>query len=179
MRVFKQTKPTWHIWENKKDFPLVSVATHFRITVAPWGRCAERICCCWCGRRVLLVQFQGWDVAKKKKKWRQIFFNQLSVLSKKKKKKGQKLVAHLKRLRVLCSSVRVLFPIRSSSCSVAGSESDSGTSFSSLQLKSTSCEPTTSRWATSPSRGPIKWQRRRIWPLFRASWGSRGRRWYG
>lgn len=47
-------------------------------------------------------------------------------------------MAHLKRLRVLCSSIRVLLPVRSSSCRVAGSESDSGISFSSLQLKSTS-----------------------------------------
>lgn len=50
-------------------------------------------------------------------------------------------MAHLKRLRVLCSSVRVLLPVRSSSCRVAGSESDRGTSFSSLQLKSTSYQP--------------------------------------
>lgn len=49
-------------------------------------------------------------------------------------------MTHLKRLRVLCSSVRVLLPVRSSSCRVAGSESDSGISFSSLQLKSTSYE---------------------------------------
>lgn len=47
-------------------------------------------------------------------------------------------VTHLKRLRVLCSSIRVLLPVRSSSCRVPGSESGSGISFSSLQLKSTS-----------------------------------------
>lgn len=47
-------------------------------------------------------------------------------------------MTHLKRLSVLCSSIRVLLPVRSSSCRVPGSESGSGISFSSLQLKSTS-----------------------------------------
>lgn len=45
---------------------------------------------------------------------------------------------YLKRLRVLCSSVRLLLPVRSSSCRVAGSESGNWISVSSLQLKSTS-----------------------------------------
>lgn len=47
---------------------------------------------------------------------------------------------YLKRLRVLCSSIRLLLPVRSSSCRVAGSESGNWISVSSLQLRSTSWE---------------------------------------
>lgn len=47
-------------------------------------------------------------------------------------------MAYLKTLRVLCSRIRLLFPVRSSSWRVAGSESGSWISVSSLQLRSTS-----------------------------------------
>lgn len=94
-------------------------------------------------------------------------------------KNSQKFMAHLKRLRVLCSSVRVLLPVRSSSCRVAGSESDSGTSFSSLQLRSTSCDTDRVQQdeQKSQTRSSRRRQQRRVWPLFRASWGSLGRQW--
>lgn len=47
-------------------------------------------------------------------------------------------VSHLKRLSVLCSSIRLLLPVRSSSCSVEGRESGNRISVWSLQLTSTS-----------------------------------------
>lgn len=47
-------------------------------------------------------------------------------------------VSHLKRLSVLCSSIRLLLPVRSSSCSVEGRESGNRISVCSLQLTSTS-----------------------------------------
>lgn len=93
-------------------------------------------------------------------------------------------VTHLKRLRVLCSSIRLLFPVRSSSCSVAGSESGSWISVSSLQLRSTSYECTEHKWADT---GWIKIIRRQVgqikpeqvWPWSQAGWGSLGRQWCG
>lgn len=69
-------------------------------------------------------------------------------------------MTHLKRLRVLCSSIRPLLPVRSSSCSVAGSESGSWISVSSLQFRSTSYKSTKSwnklKWIIRTLVRPIR-----------------------